>query len=57
MVIVLAVGLLIGTLNGFLVAGLKVNSLIATLGVGFGVSALTTGISSSEVLVQGRSRT
>lgn len=52
-VVVLLVGLLIGALNGFLIAGLKVNSLIATLGVGFGVSALTTGISSSEVLFKG----
>jgi ribose transport system permease protein len=52
-VIVLLVGLGIGALNGFLIAGLKVNSLIATLGVGFGVSALTTGISSSEVLFKG----
>jgi ribose transport system permease protein len=51
--IVLLAGLLIGSLNGFLVARLNVNSLIATLGVGFGVSALTTGISDSEVLFKG----
>ena len=51
--IVLLVGLAIGTVNGLLIAKLKVNSLIATLGVGFGVSALTTGVSSSEVLFKG----
>jgi ribose transport system permease protein len=51
--ITLLVGLGIGTLSGLLVAGPKVNSLIATLGIGFGASALTTGISSSEVLFKG----
>jgi ribose transport system permease protein len=52
-VAVLLSGLLIGTLNGVLVAHLKVNSLIATLGVGFGVSALATGVSGSQVLFHG----
>jgi ribose transport system permease protein len=51
--IVLLTGPLIGALSGALVARFGVNSLIATLGVGFGVSGLTVGVSGSQTLFEG----
>lgn len=51
--IVLATGALIGVVNGVLVSRFKVHSLIATLGTGFGVSALTVGVSGSQTLFAG----
>ena len=51
--VVILCGLAIGTINGFLVARVKVHSLIATLGVGFAVSALATGISGANVIFEG----
>lgn len=51
--IVLLTGLAIGALSGVLVARFKVHSLIATLGVGFGISGLTIGVSGSQTLFEG----
>lgn len=52
-VLVLLTGLLIGTISGVLVAQFRVHSLIATLGVGFGISGLTIGVSGSQTLFNG----
>ena len=51
--IVLAAGLLIGTLNGVLTAKFGINSLIATLGVGFAVSGGSIGVSGGKTLFEG----
>jgi ribose transport system permease protein len=45
-----AAGALFGVLSGTLVARLKVNSLIATLGVGLAVSGLSVGVSGGQTL-------
>lgn len=52
-VVVMLTGAAIGFLNGVLVSRFKVHSLIATLGVGFGVSALTVGVSGAQTLFAG----
>jgi ribose transport system permease protein len=52
-VIVLATGIAIGMISGVLVARFRVHSLIATLGVGFGISGLTIGVSGSQTLFEG----
>jgi ribose transport system permease protein len=52
-IVVMLSGAAIGFLNGVLVSRFKVHSLIATLGVGFGVSALTVGVSGSQTLFAG----
>jgi ribose transport system permease protein len=46
----LAAGGVFGLLSGTLVARLKVNSLIATLGVGLAVSGISVGVSGGETL-------
>jgi ribose transport system permease protein len=46
----LLIGIAIGVCNGLLVAKFKINSLIATLGVGLAVSGLSVGASGSQVL-------
>lgn len=46
----LLIGTAIGTCNGVLVAKFKINSLIATLGVGLAVSGLSVGASGSQIL-------
>jgi ribose transport system permease protein len=46
----LVVGTLVGLVNGLLVVVLKINSFIATLGVGILVSALTLGLSQGNQL-------
>jgi ribose transport system permease protein len=43
----------IGTLNGLLVAALRIPSMIATLGVGLAIGGLTTGVSGGRTLVLG----
>ena len=45
----LLIGTAIGTCNGVLVAKFKINSLIATLGVGLAVSGLSVGASGSQI--------
>lgn len=49
-VISLAVGAFIGLIAGLLVAGLRVMSLIATLGVGLAVSGITVGVSGGRTI-------
>jgi len=51
--IVIVAGLLIGTLNGVLSARFGINSLIATLGVGFAVSGGSIGLSGGKTLFEG----
>jgi ribose transport system permease protein len=50
LLLALCAGLIIGLVNGVLVAYLNINSLIATLGVGLAVSGLTVGASGSNTL-------
>jgi ribose transport system permease protein len=49
-VLVIAACVAIGLLNAFVVAGLKVNSFIATLGTGAILTAITTALSGGEVI-------
>jgi ribose transport system permease protein len=49
----LAAGAVLGLLSGTLTARLKVNSLIATLGVGLAVSGLSVGVSGGQILSTG----
>lgn len=51
--IVALIGAAAGTLNGILVTVFGVGSLVATLGVGFGLSGLTIGVSGSQTLFKG----
>jgi ribose transport system permease protein len=51
--IVLLIGAAAGALNGVLVSVFGVGSLVATLGVGFGLSGLTIGVSGSQTLFEG----
>ncbi len=48
--VALLIGAAIGMLSGVLVSRLKVNSLIATLGVGLAVSGLSVGVSGGQIL-------
>jgi ribose transport system permease protein len=50
LVIALAAGVAIGLVSGTLVARFRVNSLIATLGVGLAVSGLSVGVSGGQTL-------
>jgi ribose transport system permease protein len=52
-ILTIATGLAIGLVNGLFVTRFKVHSLIATLGVGFGVNSLTIGVSGSQTLFMG----
>jgi ribose transport system permease protein len=49
----LGVGLLIGVVNGLLVVSLRINSFIATLAVGIGLSGISEGVSGGQTLFQG----
>jgi ribose transport system permease protein len=51
--IALLAGLGVGLINGFFVAGLGINSFIATLGVGIALSGVTVGISGGSNLFTG----
>ncbi|HEY6761556.1 MAG TPA: ABC transporter permease [Baekduia sp.] len=53
LVLTLAAGTAIGALNGILVSRFRVNSLIATLGVGLAVSGLSVGVSGGQTLSEG----
>ena len=52
-VIVVALGALIGLVNGFIVTKIKVNSVIATLGVGTILTGLAFAYSSGVPIVAG----
>lgn len=49
-VVTLAVGALVGLCNGFLIAGLRINSFIATLGMGTILDGLTTQYSGGQII-------
>lgn len=53
LVLVFAAGAAIGLVNGVLVSRFRVNSLIATLGVGLAVSGLSVGVSGGQTLSEG----
>jgi ribose transport system permease protein len=53
LLLTLAAGAAIGLLSGALVSRFRVNSLIATLGVGLAVSGLSVGVSGGQTLSQG----
>jgi ribose transport system permease protein len=53
LIITLAAGGAIGLISGTLVSRFRVNSLIATLGVGLAVSGLSVGVSGGEILSTG----
>jgi len=50
LIVVLLVGAAIGSVSGILVARFRVNSLIATLGMGLAVSGLSVGVSGGQTL-------
>jgi ribose transport system permease protein len=50
LILTLAGGIVVGSLNGLLVAKFRVASLIATLGIGIALSGLTVGISGSQTI-------
>lgn len=52
-ILTLAAGGAIGLVSGLLVSRFRVNSLIATLGVGLAVSGLSVGVSGGEILSTG----
>jgi ribose transport system permease protein len=53
LLLVFAAGAAIGVVNGVLVSRFRVNSLIATLGVGLAVSGLSVGVSGGQTLSSG----
>lgn len=49
----LVVGLIVGVVNGLLVGVVKIQSLIATLGIGIALSGLSVGVSGSQTISTG----